>query len=102
VFRILYRGWVKNPDPGRTTSDRISESFDAIFWVKIIKFFDADPGWEKFVSGINLRDPQLLVVIMVLFAICVHLFTVVKEFNLQNCVDSEVYSVALCPKIALS
>jgi hypothetical protein len=25
-----------------------------IFWVKILKFFDADPGWEK----ILIRDPQ--------------------------------------------
>jgi hypothetical protein len=39
-----------------------------IFWVKILKFFDADPGsWdlfdpgsgmEKFGSGINIPDPQ--------------------------------------------
>jgi hypothetical protein len=47
---------------------RISESLVTIFWVKIIKFFDAypdpgifltlDPGWEKFGSGINIPDPQ--------------------------------------------
>jgi hypothetical protein len=24
-----------------------------IFWVKTLKFFDADPGWKKFVSGIR-------------------------------------------------
>jgi hypothetical protein len=28
------------------------------FWVKILKFFDADPGWKKFGSGINFRDLQ--------------------------------------------
>jgi hypothetical protein len=35
------------------TLDHISESLETIFWVKILKFFDADPG-----SGIrNLFDP---------------------------------------------
>jgi hypothetical protein len=34
---ILDPGWVKNPD-------HISESLETIFWVKILKFFDADPG----------------------------------------------------------
>jgi hypothetical protein len=36
-----------------------------ISWVKILKFFDADPGWKKFESGmkkvgsgINILDPQ--------------------------------------------
>jgi hypothetical protein len=32
------------------------------FWVKILKFFDADSGWKKFGSGIldgtvRIRDP---------------------------------------------
>jgi hypothetical protein len=35
--------------------DHISESLEIIFWVKILKFFDADPGWKKFGSG--GRDP---------------------------------------------
>ncbi len=39
-----------------SNSDHISESFETIFWVK--KFFDADPGWKKFGSGINIPDPQ--------------------------------------------
>jgi hypothetical protein len=25
-----------------------SESLETIFWVKLRKFFDADPGWKKF------------------------------------------------------
>ncbi len=53
--------------------DHISESLEAIFWVKILKFFDADPGseagirdgkirirdpgWEKFGSGIRHKHP---------------------------------------------
>jgi hypothetical protein len=32
--------------------DHISESLETIFWVEILKFFDADPGWKKFGSGI--------------------------------------------------
>jgi hypothetical protein len=44
----------------------ISESLEKIVWVKyLLKFFDADPGWEKFGSGwkkfgsgINIPDPQ--------------------------------------------
>ncbi len=39
-------------------SEHISESLETIFWVKILKFFDADPVWEKFGSGINNPDPQ--------------------------------------------
>jgi hypothetical protein len=43
--------------------DHISESLETIFWVKILKFFDADPGsaMEKNSdpgSGINIPDPQ--------------------------------------------
>jgi hypothetical protein len=30
--------------------DHISESLEIIFWVKILKFFDADPGWKTFGS----------------------------------------------------
>ncbi len=41
-------------------SDLISESLETIFWVKILKFCDADPGWKKFGSGINIPDPQHL------------------------------------------
>jgi hypothetical protein len=29
---------------GRNNPDHISESLKTIFWVKILKFFDADPG----------------------------------------------------------
>jgi hypothetical protein len=37
---------MKNPD-------HISKSLEIIFWVKILKFFDADPGWKKSGSGIR-------------------------------------------------
>jgi hypothetical protein len=29
-----------------------------IFWVKLLKFFDADPGWKKFGSEINIPNPH--------------------------------------------
>jgi hypothetical protein len=43
---------------GMNNPDHISESLETIFWVKILKFFDADPGWKKLGSGINIPDPQ--------------------------------------------
>ncbi len=53
---------------GMNNPDHISETLETIFWVKILKFFDADPGWKKFGSGIrdrknpgsgiNISDPQ--------------------------------------------
>jgi hypothetical protein len=36
-------------------TDHISESLETIFWVKILKFFDADPGSGK--EKIRIRDP---------------------------------------------
>ncbi len=42
-------------------SDHISESLETIFWVKILKFFDADPGTEMEKIRIrdkNISDPQ--------------------------------------------
>jgi hypothetical protein len=35
-------------------TDHISESSETNFWVKILKFFDADRGWKKFGSGIRV------------------------------------------------
>jgi hypothetical protein len=48
-------GWVKNQGPdlgsesGMNNPDHICESIETIFWVKILKLFDADPrsGMEK-------------------------------------------------------
>jgi hypothetical protein len=40
--------WIRMNNP-----DNISESLETIFWVIIFEFFDADPGWKKFVSGIR-------------------------------------------------
>jgi hypothetical protein len=55
-------GWVKYQDPGygsgMNNKDHISESLETMFWVKILEFFDADPGRKKFGSGINIPDPQ--------------------------------------------
>jgi hypothetical protein len=51
----------QDPDPGWTNPDHISESIETIFWVKILKFFDAGPVWKKFRSGLEknrIRDPR--------------------------------------------
>ncbi len=41
----------KQPDSGSGSEmnnpDYISESLETIFWVKILKFFDANPGRKK-------------------------------------------------------
>ncbi len=38
---------------GMNHADHISESLKINFWVKILKFFDVDPGWKKIGSGIR-------------------------------------------------
>jgi hypothetical protein len=43
-FLPLDPGWVKKSGSGMNNPDHISESLKTIFWVKILKFFDADPG----------------------------------------------------------
>jgi hypothetical protein len=60
-------------DPGMNIPEFIIESYNQFFGLNIPEFFDADqdlgsgilstpgvrdPGWEKFKSGMNLRDPQ--------------------------------------------
>ncbi len=36
-------------ESGMNNSDHTSESLETTFWIKILKFFDADPGsgWKK-------------------------------------------------------
>ncbi len=44
---------------GMNNPDHISKRLETIFWVKILKFFNADSGWKKFRSGIKksrIRD----------------------------------------------
>jgi hypothetical protein len=38
---------------GMNNRDNNSESLKQFFWVKILKFFDADPGRKKLESGIR-------------------------------------------------
>jgi hypothetical protein len=52
-------------DPGSGTGkkhqeipDQIFENLETIFLAKILKLFDADTGWKKFRSGINIPDPH--------------------------------------------
>jgi hypothetical protein len=42
---------------GMNNPDHISESLETFFGVKILKFFDADPGCNKFRSGIRDKHP---------------------------------------------
>jgi hypothetical protein len=45
-------------DPGWTTRIiGIFESLETIFGLKQLKFFDADPGWNKFGSRIRDKHP---------------------------------------------
>jgi hypothetical protein len=48
----------KKSGSGMNNPDHISESLETIFWVKILKFLDTDPGWKKLGSGINIPVPQ--------------------------------------------
>jgi hypothetical protein len=43
----------KKSGSGMNNPDHISGSLETIFWVKILKFFNEDPGWKKFRSGIR-------------------------------------------------
>jgi hypothetical protein len=52
---------------GMNNPDHLFESLEMTFLgFKILKFFDADPGWKKFGSGINIPDPQDCLIIQYL------------------------------------
>jgi hypothetical protein len=42
--------WIRDEQPG----SYFLELRNHFFGVKILKFFDADPGWRQFGSGINI------------------------------------------------
>jgi hypothetical protein len=50
-------GKISGSGSGMNNPDHISESLQKFFWVKILKFFNADPGWKKFESGIRDKNP---------------------------------------------
>jgi hypothetical protein len=63
VFLTPGSGMGKNPLPGSEIRDEhpgsFFESLYQFFCVSNIpEFFNADPGWEKIGSGINIPDPQ--------------------------------------------
>jgi hypothetical protein len=55
-------GYLKNQDPGSGSGmknpDHISECLETtgMYWVKILKFFEADPGFGM--GKIRIRDPE--------------------------------------------
>jgi hypothetical protein len=78
---LLYSYSVADPGSGAFLTpgsrifipDHISERLETIFWLKTLKFFDADPGSvifdpesgkEKFGFGINIPDPQNCIFIL--------------------------------------
>jgi hypothetical protein len=54
-------GWVKSKDPdsgsGMNNPDHISQSLETIFFIKILKFFNADPGSGMEKSRIRDKHP---------------------------------------------
>jgi hypothetical protein len=50
---------------GLNNPDHISESLETIFWVKILNFFDADPGWKKFGYGIRDKHPGFATLVLI-------------------------------------
>jgi hypothetical protein len=44
---------------GMLIPDYISESLETFFWVKILKFFDADPDPGSGMERIRIQDPRL-------------------------------------------
>ncbi len=85
-------GKISGSGSGMNNADHISERLETIFWVKILKFFDADPGWKKFGSGIKdkhhgipIRDKHfgsatLVSDIEKLFQKCISSLTSNKDF----------------------
>jgi hypothetical protein len=69
----------------------VSESLETIFWVKILKFFDADPGsvMEKIGSGIRDKHPGsatlvLVKLVEIAFFICLFFFISVDEDQFED------------------
>jgi len=57
-IRCLFYPWFRDLDPGpgsgMNNPDHNSKSLETIFWVKILEFFETDPGWKKL--GSRIRD----------------------------------------------
>jgi hypothetical protein len=50
-IRCPFDPWIRSGSgSGMNDRNHISESLETIFWVEILKFFYADPGWKKFGS----------------------------------------------------
>jgi hypothetical protein len=52
AFLTPESGMGKKSGSGSEMNNPDHVSKETIFWVKILKFFDADPGWKKF----GIRD----------------------------------------------
>jgi hypothetical protein len=93
------------PDPGSRSRmnnpDHISESLETIFWVKILNFFDADPGWKKFESRMeNIRIGDKHPGSSTLIGCCCFCWLVSRrpcvETSVRSCGLSSSYPCACC------
>jgi hypothetical protein len=69
-YGCFFDPWIRDPGrvkksesgSGMNNPDHIAESLETFFsGLKILKFFDAHPGWKKFVSGmekIRIREEE--------------------------------------------
>ncbi len=60
---VHFESWIRDPgsEKIRIRDEQPGSYFRELsnnFWVKILESFDADPGWKKIGSGINIPDPQ--------------------------------------------
>jgi hypothetical protein len=44
---------------GMNNPDHVSESLETMFWVKMLKFFDADPEWKNLNLGSGMEKFQI-------------------------------------------
>jgi hypothetical protein len=76
-------GWVNNQNPGSRSgmknADHISESLETILWVKIGKFFYADPGSRM--EKIRIRDKHPGSAVLI-FCVCTGGLSFSKSFSL--------------------
>jgi hypothetical protein len=55
-------GKKQDPRSGMNNPDHISKILETLFWVKMLKFFDADPGsyMEKIGSAAMINGPKTM------------------------------------------
>ncbi len=78
--------------------DHISESLETIFWVKILKFLDADPGFGIFLTldpEWKNSDPGSIFLTLVPVLVCTYRFDATLVDDSKGAVSDEVLGVEL-------